>query len=289
MSSGRVKKLFNILRGKAPVGMKPIGDEYYITAKLKCINKLNNIQTLILGSSHIETSYIARDTEFNLATSSQDLYLTYELYKKYNTPELKNIIVSYSNFSPWAHLIKSSSANYMIYFNTYANIKFEDENEAKRKKLFWKKFINRRYLARAYRKIDIAPSYCGNYILYPEGYAEMTQELKERIKNAENRKRDCVEQYLIPLLNATAANHQNIYFVLTPHRDEFKKILVPKEELFRELLELEKCYEHVHVIDLYDSTDFQKSDFYDYQHLNFSGAQKLTSIVRKEVYGENNG
>ena len=46
----------------------------FYVQKLETIKKISNIKTLVLGSSHIEVSFIAESNEYNLALSSQDLY-----------------------------------------------------------------------------------------------------------------------------------------------------------------------------------------------------------------------
>lgn len=278
--------LIDIIRFKKPINLKFLGDEQLIIKKIKYLKKQNQVKTLILGSSHIETSYIADEEEFNLGTSSQDLYTSYKLYEKFNTKHLENVVLSYSNFSPWSHLVRGLSSDYTIYFKLLADIDYEEKLYAKKYNLYLKEFLNVSYIYNQYKKMKVEDSYRGNFTNYPNDYKELTSEMKETILKAENRRRDCFEKYVLRLINDTAMRNQNLYFVITPQGKELREILAEKGEMFKELYEITEKYNHIHIIDLYDSPLFEKSDFYDWQHLNYNGALKLTKIVKEKIYGE---
>lgn len=283
-----IQKIIDAIRLKNAFSPFMLGGEWDIIKKIKHIEAYKEYETLILGSSHIETSYIADEKEFNLATSSQDLYYSYNLYKKYNTNNLKNVIVSISNFSFWHHLIRGKSSTFTLYFKLLSNIDYEETIYAIKKKLYLYELLYRHKINKVYKNIDLDKSYRGNYEDYPMGYATLKDDAKESIQKAEHRERDCANKYLLPLIKDTTDKKQNLFFVITPQMKELRDLLPEKQIVFKELFDLASNYPNVEIIDLYDSEDFIKEDFYDYQHLNYSGAMKLTKIVRGKVYGECN-
>lgn len=78
--------------------------------KAEGIKSIKNIETLALGSSHMERGFIPQDGEYNLGSASQDLYYTYSLYRLYTSKSVKNIFATFSVFSPNDMLIKSGLA-----------------------------------------------------------------------------------------------------------------------------------------------------------------------------------
>ena len=75
------------------------------------INSKQSFDTLILGSSHIY-QYVTQESELNCALASQDLYSSYKLYEKLNSNSLKNIIISFSVFTPGYCLIKTNDCHF---------------------------------------------------------------------------------------------------------------------------------------------------------------------------------
>lgn len=76
----------------------------------------DKIETLILGSSHGLYGYRAEGSEFNLCDVSQDLYYSYHLYAlSCDFPQLKNVVLFYSVFSP-GHVLEKTAENVKCLF-----------------------------------------------------------------------------------------------------------------------------------------------------------------------------
>jgi hypothetical protein len=67
-------------------------------------------------------------------------------------------------------------------------------------------------------------------------------------------------------------------FVVTPMTEMFRKYSNPEfKSCFYEALE--NAPGEIHVLDLYDSPEYSDSDFFDVDHLDVSGAEKLTRTI----------
>jgi hypothetical protein len=70
----------------------------------------------------------------------------------------------------------------------------------------------------------------------------------------------------------------NLLFVVTPMTELFRKYSNPEfKPYFYEALE--NAPGEIHVLDLYDSPEYSDIDFVDSDHLDDSGAEKLTKAI----------
>lgn len=91
-------------------------------------------------------------------------------------------------------------------------------------------------------------------------------------------------QYLSALLNLCAHNQHKVLIVLMPYRDDCKKLLPPSAQLFKPVYGI--AGETCPILNCYDDNDFCKNDFGDTDHLNESGAIKLTKKIRIALFQE---
>ena len=82
--------------------------------------------------------------------------------------------------------------------------------------------------------------------------------------------------WLLKLSRDTEYNNQNLYFVIPPCTDEYRQFLDKTEFSFKWLYE---NFDSKNIIDLYSDSDFSKDDFYDWDHLNYNGAIKMTKKI----------
>lgn len=151
MKINYIQKIIDFIRRK-----KRINKYFYkIQKKIKnyefIINTEQNIHTLILGSSHLERGYLPDENEYNLATTSQDLYYTNQLYKLYNNDKIKKIIIAFSVFSPGYSLIKTKRVSMPVKFKVLTDINYQDINIAKENNLvklekIYKSFCNKKLI-----------------------------------------------------------------------------------------------------------------------------------------------
>ena len=84
----------------------------------------NEMETLVLGSSHANYNFLATEKEFNLGLNSQDLYNSYKLYESYSkSTKLKNIIIFYSVFSEGFILDKTNSKDLALFYKLIYKIR----------------------------------------------------------------------------------------------------------------------------------------------------------------------
>lgn len=247
--------------------------------------RVDEIKTLILGSSHIACSYLAERGEFNFGAASQDLYYNYQLYNIFNTEKLKNVIISFSVFTPGHTLIKTGEAKYCVLYKLLFGINYQNKEDYKNKLLFlytnrYQKNISK-YITNNDMDFD---NYWGNIQKYQKNNFDSTLIKTTALKHLKNNKRNNKQMdYLNKLISKTASNNQTLYIVLPPCTEEYKNYLPSSNVLFERLYNSCTNFSHIKIINLYDSKAFNLSDFCDGHHLNYRGAQKLTSLVRKEI------
>lgn len=273
-----IQTIIDMFRQKA-WGMPEIADKFY------GINRNPKIETLVLGTSHLMCGYLPKEGEYNLAFSSQDLYYSYELYKKYNNPEIKNIIISFSVFTPGHVLVLGSNAILACYSKLIFGIDYQYQDAAKKKKLYSEEKKFKKIIGKYLEKLNLESSYRGehrnhNPIKIDEKRAEIIA-----LKHYKNNQRELNQiDFCKKLIEATQENGQKLYFILPPALEIYKKHLPSSEAIFKPLYEVILGQKHVEVLNFYDSDDFIEEDFADSDHLNLKGAEKLTKMIHEKVY-----
>lgn len=245
----------------------------------------NEIETLVLGSSHALYGYWAEKGEFNLAEPSQDLFCSYKVLEHWinkGMSRLKRVILFVDVFAPGNVLAKSSECFRLVTYRHLYGLDVKplrsdtalgfsyDEVE----KLFSRQVVQYHPLEdRAYRgnfsKKDGKPFKAPDSTLQ----ARVASHLKLN-KGDELRRID----KMIDLLNARGID---LVLVEPPLREDFRRELPEdrerlREALYRDVSQLTK----VRRIDLIDCEAFKRGDFNDMDHLNEKGARKLAKIVR---------
>ena len=271
--------------------------EYCLKITALRMNK-NNFHTLVLGSSHIMVGFIPEKREYNCATSSQDLYMGYQIYKYANHEKLKNIIISYSDFSSYNNNLFSPYSQLSLLLKILLGIEYENKKAAKRKislldKIYLKKKIlkiSNNFVSKGINNINLK-SYNGKYLFYPNTQYEQNIENeklmfsygikgKKRILISQN----YMDEYLLKLVQEAKMYNQKVYIVITPIIEKFYKDLqLEQNKIFKILYTIAKYYDNVKILNFYDDNRFEDNDFYDWQHLNYKWAQKLTSLINQEV------
>ena len=77
---------------------------------------------------------------------------------------------------------------------------------------------------------------------------------------------------------AKAKGHE-FYVVVPPFRSDYMTLMPPFEETFKELLALDG----VKILNFFGDENFSDGDFNDTDHLNKSGAMKLTRLIRDKI------
>lgn len=244
------------------------------------IEKKPNIKTLILGSSHLMSGYLPNQDEYNLAFNSQDLYYSYKLYNKYNNNNIKNIIISFSVFTAGQKLGLGSEADACAILKIIYNIDYQYPEIAKAKKLHKKEVFYQKAYEKYLKIVNLPKNYRGE-ISSSKKKNIREKDIKIRaLKHLKNNLRENNNlEYCTKLINATKENNQNLIFIIPPATTIYKSVLPSSEEIFNQFYKITQNNEHIKIINLYDSNQFNDSDFYDGDHLNNTGAKKLTKII----------
>lgn len=278
------QELIDLLRGK----------KFYMnifSKKSMGIKKIKNLDTLILGSSHLECGYIASNNEFNMATTAQDLYYTYNLYKKYSRNDTKNIVIGYSYFSAFSHILKSSVHNKITpVIKIFSGIDYQDSDLVTNELRQYEKsakFSSYMYIIRNL----LIKNYYGNMNkkAYSDKFNEIdAKKIGEKICHAFFKHPHDQLVYLKKLIENIEENKQNLFIVLTPILKDYREYIPNKDTLFKELYDIISDKPCIKLIDYYDSEIFTKEDFVDYEHVNYQGAKKLTKLINDCVYSTSN-
>ena len=255
--------------------------------KFEGFKKLNDVKTLILGSSHLQNNYIAVEGEYNFAISSQDLYYGYNLYKKLNNPSLKNIVIAFSVFTPGLSIIKTQCADFCIPYKVLFDIDYQDFDVAEEKQLFKLEDNIKKEIEMYLSKDVVSKQYRGNLVWYPHKKFNAQKARERALKHYKNNQRENNQMnFCVNLLNDTCANGQKIYFVLPPVTKSYREALPEKDIVFKDLYNLVKDYDHAKILDYYDTDYFdERADFTNEDHLNKKGAQKLSTLIRRDING----
>lgn len=232
-------------------------------------------ENLILGSSHM-LGIDFGENALNCAFSSCDMYYTNEIYKLFNKPEVKNVIISFSVFSPGYSLIRTFDAHICATLKSIFGIPYQNEEVAKKKHLKFLEFLFSFKLKKYYETYEPKVSNAAN-----QKHEFQVEKIQQRaLKHLKNNQRDVQQYYILEdLLKATQNNHQNLYIILPPATHYFKDVLPSSDILFKGLYPITDKYNHCTIINLYDSEEFTLEDFSDGDHLNPEGKKKLTDKV----------
>ena len=282
-TSSLLNKLYRVEENKKGIKIKICGItvlklknpsilEYY--KKKYVLEQKENIETIVLGSSHgnrgLNSMFMSQPT-VNLCTTSQDLYQSYHMlkYALRSCAALKNVILFYAPFSSGFNISHSSEKYRTAFMKTVFNIDaYEIDNSINRKfykkptKLFMKKFDI---------KADNNPLFENNTIT--------EEDVKKRaLKHMSFANNTKMNEYLIKLIKLAQENNINLYMVIPPYTQIYKKYI--SHTAFAELETICNKYD-VPCLSFYNDNDFSDDDFADSDHLNIFGSIKLTKSINE--------
>lgn len=262
-----------------------------------------NIETLVLGSSHayfgIDPKYFNNQT-FNAANLTQSLNYDYEIFYKYKNQftSLKTIVLPISYFSLYSKLEEETEKwrvkNYVIYFNIN---KYNNSISNNFELLNGYQLHNLQRLILYYLK----PS---KSILTTElGWG--TDYHSSRAKNLEATGKSAAKRHTITDRNSienqrklnenlttidkfvhwTKKNKVNLLFVTLPTHQSYQKNIDNEQLRFTSKTIETICsnYEHCKYFNIFNSSDFNDTDFYDGDHLSEIGTKKLSKLLNNNI------
>ncbi len=240
--------------------------------------KKENIDTLILGSSHGAAGFISNQysaNSFNLASASQDLYYSYHLLKycKNELKNLKNIYLFFSVFSFGFDLQKTIEKQRCAFFKYLFNIPYKYDADIELEVYY--KQIKKYY--KNFKKYISSNGYIEQQIFFPSDYP-----INERAKThlRENQRENDQMDYLRKIIETCKQDNINLKIIIPPLRNDFYNLLPDENILFAKLYQQDNLPE---IFSFWKNEIFKDSDFGDFDHLNYSGARKLTSLIKDKV------
>jgi len=238
--------------------------------------KRDSIETLALGSSHGYHGFLPDENSFNLCGTSQDLYLSYELYRRFaDLPKLNTVVLFYSIFSPGFETERTSEKDYCLYYRYFWGIPLRylpDRYFACKTKLL-EKYL-RKHPATAigdYRGEN-------SYRWFVHSSVSLDSRVESHLKN--NNRHNGQTGYVRKMAELAQAKGHRLVVVVPPFRRDFTSRLPPFRQLFAELLELSVDHPEMQIMSFVGDGAFVDSDFGDMDHLNRQGAEKLTIKIK---------
>ena len=244
-------------------------------------------KNLIVGMCQGNQNWISNDDDINFSIGGQDLFHSSEIVTflyLYRLKNIKNIVLFYNFYE------RVLVNEYTSHFLSSVSMRF-----------FWKipYLLSTSYINfTEYEKMlslnipvleKISKNFKYDYIPYErEDLSVVTDDFIKRVANFHYEmflKHKQLNQHiwLQKIINITYAERIRLFIVLSPH-NKLYRIHIPDESiLFSDLYSLVNRCSHVKVINLFSAEIFSDNDYYDYEHLNKNGAEKLTHIVREVI------
>ena len=241
--------------------------------------KRNTVEILALGSSHGDHGFLPDGNSFNLCGNSQDLYLSYELYRRCaDIPKLKTVILFYSVFSPGFETERTSEMDYCLYYRYFWRIPLRYHGPDD--------FVHKRYLLDKYLRqhpLTEVGDYRGenDYGWFFPSQMSVAERVASHLKN--NRRQNGQTGYVGKMAELARIKGHRLVVVVPPFRSDYSALLPPFEETFAELLALVKQNPEIKLMSFVDDKDFVDADFGDMDHLNRQGATKLTAKILSAI------
>lgn len=243
------------------------------------INHAGNFESLILGSSHLY-SFIPKSNELNVALPSQDLYYSYMFYDMLNHKNLKNVIISFSVFSPAYCLAKTKDTKMCVLYKVSSGIDYE-----------YPELFSNKSVKNMEKYFDSSLAHLRNKFSVKNAEKReahlLTDEnlIKERaLKHFKNCTRDKDEMFWFnKLLEQTSKRNQNLLVVLPPAKSVYKQAIPNSDVIFAKLYNAIKGFDNVKIFNLYDSNIFKDDDFMDADHLKKVFWNEFSDLIRNEL------
>ncbi|WP_299103006.1 hypothetical protein [uncultured Winogradskyella sp.] len=263
--------------------------------------KKEAVELLILGSSHslygINPKYFTNEA-YNLSHVSQTIDLDYILLNKYinELPKLKTVVIRLSYTTLHEQLDESAEAwrqkDYNLYYDLDVSnkLKFNSEVLSLKLKNNLKRLKN--YYIDNEDPISVTNSGWANFKT-PRADKSL-EELgfivakKHTAKNDDFVKENI--EYIKKIANLGKDNNLKVIFVTLPAYKSYRTHL---DKLQYEIVssagkKLEKQFQNCSYLNLMSAKNFNEDDFYDPDHLNATGAKKLSNYINDFIINSNN-
>lgn len=250
-----------------------------------------DVSTLLLGNSHIYYGVIPSelgDSAFSLANVSQTYRYDYYLLRHYPMPHLRNVVLPLSYASLWEDFEAQQVTHHIIYYRLYMDCDIHPR------------------MGRYGAELCHAPSmrqklkslYTPRQMYWDERGWGLEYTLENRASEWENgRERAELNTYTdttLVRLNEALLDSIAIYcesrgarliLVRPPVNITYRQATSRRQVMTNDRILARFMERHpgTHLLDMRADTCFTEQDFYDADHLNHSGAHRLTALIRHHL------
>ena len=243
----------------------------------------DEIDTLVLGSSHAQMGWWAEGREFNFGKAFEDLYMIYQIYRKWGRgSRLKNIIVFYSVFSPGDNVMYSRYVNVVAGIKAATGIDWLEDRPGMYPQLEGAVWKCRRKCRKYLKRNKPIPGDLGNERLYlPFKTATAEERALSHLKS--NKRNSKMNVYLEKLIDEAEKAGQKVWIVVPPAGKGYREALKDEKDMFTGVEAIALEHGNTKLLNHFYDEDFTDDDFIDWDHLNNRGARKLTSKIRQDM------
>jgi len=252
---------------------------------------------LILGGSHtyngVNPSYFSQNA-FNASHGSQSWKFDYEIFKKYKDDfnNLKIIILNVSVRSLWYKMENSEEpwrkAKYVIYYKIGSNTFSLRENT----EFFSSKFftnIERLFKNYCIERIDLKLKYGLGYAKHIGTSSLQAIHGRHVINIISSKKNVMIFEENLEILNLFSefCNQHNVklIFLTTPAYHTYRENLPPEQinKMIETINTFVEKHPNSYYLNWFENSDFVADDFYNADHLNDIGAEKLSKKLANYI------
>lgn len=277
------KKKFNIV--PKVVTDKAIREDALMYSR--CIRnlfeKIDNIETMCIGSSTARCGFIDNDKTINMGIDAQDLYYSCAILKKYMKiiPNLKNIVLFWDVFSSGNDLDYHPQKYRMAFYKALYDIPYKNKLVAMENELFKveeKIYSLDKYIKENLKSIprDYYPNPAGTMYTMKELTAWAKTEIKLSIKKT-------MIHHLYNFVCECLENNLKLFIVIFPRNPLVKEFYPETKELFKDIYDIKEKYPEINIINAYDDLNLGSEYFFDILHTKREGAEIVTDYINKII------
>lgn len=249
--------------------------EEYSVLKDRFLKTANNVNCIILGSSHARRNFVSEifsENSFNFGTTSQDLYESYKFleYSCRLVRKLEKVILFISAFSGGFN-IQHSGERFRAAIVEHV---FEICPQEKYDLLC--EFLKYNLSNNHHHSLKIQ-SYADQYLIGNSDAINLERVYKHKEYSLSNQE----ILWLNEIIKFCKERGIDLTLVSSPCKKIYREI-IPSETAFANIENICKS-RNVRFLNFYHSSTLKEEDFYDLDHLNIDGARRLTEEIIRNI------
>jgi hypothetical protein len=254
----------------------------------------DTLETIVLGSSHGDYAFDPAflPNSFNLCYRSMDLKHCYSLYQRTITasPNLKNVVLFYSVFSPGSMLERSPNEGdigplFSALFDL--DVEYQSERLTKLADALTQQ-LQKGMAATLIEEAAKLDGYAGFMPSY-KGAVEASEFQSRLLSHIKHNYESGADYYLLKILGLANRLGHGVTIVIPPVTSTYRNALSTRSStIFRELIEVVDLFpwtKPIKILNAYDDEAYEDSFFVDTDHLDArgEGTRKLSRAIAEMV------